>query len=228
MQLIFAALPVGIGHDRLAAHFVEGDVLRRMARGAGDGHHGAHALGIGRRPLQRLHPAHRAADHRQQFFDSQGIDQHGLRPHHVAHGDQREMQPEGLAGRRIDFGGAGRAHAAANDIGADHEEAVGVDGLARSHHGRPPAGLAGDGMIGGDELVAGQGMADQDGVALVGVERAIGHIGDGEGRQACGRNPASAACRPKVHGLADIGLRRGHRAQEFGASVIGKSLGSRS
>ena len=44
-------------------------------------------------------------------------------------------------------------------------------------------GLPVIGIVGGDELIAGQGMTDQDGVALVGVERAIGHIGDGEGRQ---------------------------------------------
>ena len=114
VQLIFAALPVGIGHDRLAAHFVEGDVLRRMARGAGDGHHGAHAVGIGRRPLQHLHAAHRAADHRQQLVDAQMLDQPLLRPHHVADGDQRESQALGLAGGRIDLGRAGRAHAAAH------------------------------------------------------------------------------------------------------------------
>ena len=166
-----------------------------MARGAGDGHGRAHALGIGRRPLQRLHAAHRAADDAQQFLDAQRVEQHRLGPHHVADGDQRKVEAIGLAGRGIDFGRAGRAHAAADDIGADDEEAVGIDGLARSHHGRPPARLAGDGMVAGDELVAGQGMADQDGVALGRIERAIGHIGDGEGRQACGRNPAPAACR---------------------------------
>ena len=91
VQLIFAALPVGIGHDRLAAHFVERDVLRGMARGAGDRHRRAHALGIGRRPLQHLHAAHRAADDAQQLLDAQRVEQHGLRAHHVADGDQRKI-----------------------------------------------------------------------------------------------------------------------------------------
>ncbi len=139
--------------------------------------------GIGRRPLQHLHAAHRAADHRQQLVDAQMLDQALLRPHHVADGDQRKSQAVGLAGGGIDLGRAGRAHAAAQHIGADHEEAVGVDRLAGAHHGGPPAGLAGDGMVAGHELVAGQGMADQDGVALGGIERAIGHVGDREGRQ---------------------------------------------
>jgi hypothetical protein len=36
----------------------------------------------------------------------------------------------------------------------------------------------------GHELIAGQGMADQDRVGLVRVERAIGLIGQGEGAEA--------------------------------------------
>ena len=127
----------------------------------------AHPFGIGRRPLQRLHAAHRAAHHRQQFCDTQMLDQHGLRPHHVADGDQRKCQAIRLAGRGIIFRRPGRAHAAANDIGADHKEAVGIDRLARPHHGGPPARLAGDRMVRGDELIAGQGMADQDRIAFV-------------------------------------------------------------
>ena len=80
-------------------------------------------------------------------------------------------------------------------IGADDKEAVGVDRLARAHHGGPPARLAGDGMVGGHELVAGQGMADQDGIAFGGVERAIGHIGDGEGRELAAAVQLAAARR---------------------------------
>ena len=45
-----------------------------------------------------------------------------------------KVEAVGLAGRGIDLGRAGRAHAAADDIGADDEEAVGVDRLARPHH----------------------------------------------------------------------------------------------
>jgi len=44
---------------------------------------------------------------------------------------------------------------AAEHIGADHVVAVGVDRLAGSDHGVPPAGLAGDGMAVEDVLVAG-------------------------------------------------------------------------
>ena len=51
---------------------------------------GADAVGIGRRPAQRLHPAHRPADDRGQRVDAEMIEQHRLRAHHVADGDDRE------------------------------------------------------------------------------------------------------------------------------------------
>jgi hypothetical protein len=37
--------------------------------------------------------------------------------------------------------------------------------------------LAGHRVLFGDELIEGEGMADQDGVGLVGIERAVGLVG---------------------------------------------------
>ena len=94
---IAALAPVGIGHHRLAADLVEGDVLRGMARRAGDRHRGEHAVLIGRGPFQHLHAAHRAAEHAEHVGNAEMIEQPRLRPHHVAHGDDREVEPVGLA-----------------------------------------------------------------------------------------------------------------------------------
>ncbi len=121
---IAPAAPVRIGHHGLAAEFVERDVLRRMARRAGDRHRREHALGIGRGPLQHLHAAHRAADHAEQRVDAETVEQHGLRAHHVGNGDDRKIQPPRLAGRGIGRGRTGRAHAAADHVGADDEVLV--------------------------------------------------------------------------------------------------------
>ena len=159
--VIVAVLPARIGHDRLPPQFVETDVLRRMAAGRGDDEHALGAFGPVRGKAQRLHPAHRPADHCVQPVDPQHVEQRDMRADHVADGDDREAHRIGLpvAGGA---GGTGRAHAAADHIGADDMEAVGVDRFAGTDHALPPAGLAGHRMHAGDMLVAGQRMAQQD------------------------------------------------------------------
>ena len=180
---IAALAPVWIGHDGLAPDLVEGDVLRGMARGAGDRHGREHAVLVGRSPFEHLHAAHRAAKHAEHDRNAEMIEQPRLRPHHVGDGDDGKVEPVGTAGRGIGRAWPGRAHAAADHIGAEHEIAVGIDRLAWADHGLPPARLAGDGMDVGDMLVAGERMTDEHEVRLVGVERAVGLIGDGEGRE---------------------------------------------
>ena len=81
--VVIAAVPVRIGINRLAARFVEGDVLGRGARRAGQEEHRSDALRIIDRPLQRLHPAHAAARHRKQRVNAQVIEQMALRLHHI-------------------------------------------------------------------------------------------------------------------------------------------------
>ncbi len=68
-------------------------------------------------------------------------------------------------------------------FGADDEITLGVDRPAGSDHRFPPAGLAGNRMDIGDVLIAGQRMADQDGVRALGIERTIGLVGDLERRE---------------------------------------------
>ncbi len=215
-RLVGAAAPLRIGHDGLASDFVERDVLRRMARGAGDRHRGEHPVGIGRRPLQHLHAAHRPADHGEQPVDAEMVDQPALQPHHVPDRDDREFQAIGLPGRGVGAAGTGRSHAAAQHVGRNHEIAAGIDRQARPHHHLPPAGLAGDGVLVGHELVAGEGMADQDGVGLLGIQRAVGLIGQGDAgelRPAIERQPPVA----ELEALAgQIGRRAGGKDGERG------------
>ena len=192
---IAPAAPFGIGHHGLAADLVERDVLRRVPRRAGDRQRREHALGIARGPLQHLHAAHRSAGDREQLVDAEMVEQHRLRAHHVANGDDREVEAPGRAGLRVGRGGPGRAHAGADHVRADHEIAVGVDRLAGPDHRLPPAGLAGHRMDVGDMLVAGERVADQDRVAALGIERAVGLIGDLERRQIDAGVEAQAACR---------------------------------
>ena len=154
-----------------------------MARRAGGRHRREHALRIGGGPLQHLHAAHRAADHAQQCLDLEPVEQHGLRAHHVGNGDDGKVQPPGLAGGRIGRGRAGRAHATADHVRTDDEVFVGVERPAGTDHDFPPAGLAGQRMHVGDVLIQRQRVADQDGVGAIGVQLAIGLIGDLERRE---------------------------------------------
>src|SRR3546814_5418354 len=92
-----------------------------MSRGGGDHDAGGDAFREGRRPRQRLHPAHRPADHRLEPLDPEMIKQHRLRAHHVADGDDGKLHTIGRAGFRIGARRPRRAHAASEHVGADEK-----------------------------------------------------------------------------------------------------------
>ena len=76
-----------------------------------------------------------------------------------------------------------KTQATADHVRADDEVTVGIERPARPDQGFPPAGLAGHRMDVGDVLIAGQRMTDQDGVGAIGIELAVGLIGDLERRE---------------------------------------------
>jgi hypothetical protein len=168
-------------------------------------------VAVGDGPFQHLHAAHRAADHAEQVGDAEPVDEPGLGAHHVADGDHRKVQPVGAAGGGIDRCRPGRAEAAADDVRADDEIAVGVDRLAGADDGFPPAGLARHRMTAGHVLVAGQRMADQHRVGAIGVQPTIGLIGDverGEHAAIVERQPLAFG---KVGNETRLCRRLGHR-----------------
>ena len=75
--------------------------------------------------------------------------------------------------------------------------------------------FAGDRMGLGDELVQGQRMADQHGVRLVGIERAVGLVGQGEGAQ------LDAAIEPQATLRAEYGRLAGAQGEGAGRGAGG-------
>ena len=71
LRLEVAVVKIGIRADRLPRDFVEGDVLRGKIRRRGDHQRVADALGIARRPGERLHSAEAAAHHRRPLADAE-------------------------------------------------------------------------------------------------------------------------------------------------------------
>src|SRR5262249_18048876 len=120
---------------------------------------------------------------REQRGNAEMVEQHGLRAHHVANGDHREVEAPGGAGPWVSGSGSGGAHAGAEHVRANDEIALGVDRPTWSDHGFPPARLLRDRMSIGNVLVAGEGVADQYRVAALGIERAIGLVSDLERRE---------------------------------------------
>jgi len=66
---------IRIGNDRLACHFVEGDILRGELRCCGNRQAVANALRVTDRPLQCLHAAEAATNHRRPGVDAQLVGQ---------------------------------------------------------------------------------------------------------------------------------------------------------
>ena len=169
--VVVAAVPVGVAHDGLPAHLVEGDLHRRMPVRRRDGDARRHRLRIGRQPIPEPACPPSSRRDRQQALDTQMVDQQLLRPHHVGHGHERETSsPYSLPVAGIDAAGPAAPLAAPDDVRADDEVLVGVEALARADHRLPPARLVFARVVAGGVGVAGQGVQDEDGVGALVVQ----------------------------------------------------------
>ena len=158
---------------------------------------------IAQRPVERLHAAEAAADHRRQSLDAERRHQARLGVDPVLDRHHRKVAAVGAAVRRrvgVGMGRPGRAEARARVVDADDEEAIGVERLAGADQVVPPAlALLLAGMGAGDMVRGIERMADEDGVAARRVERAVGLVGE---RVVAQHRAAGQAKRlGEVHGL---------------------------
>ena len=200
--VVVAALPGRVAPDGLARDRVPGHALRVQGVRAGDRHDRVDLVGIGDRPLQA--PASRRASHRPRPRAARSRARAGTRAR------VRTMSATVITGKSEPYGvpvagsiddGPGRAAAAAEQVGADHEVVVGVEGLAGIRSSRPtnpspgppyrraprhrtrrgcspPVGV---GREAGRVGVAAERVADQDDVVAGRGEGPVGLVGDPDG-----------------------------------------------
>ena len=173
------------------------NLLRRSRRTGGDDRASAHQLGVSCRPLQGASTTEGTTNNVAEAVHTQGTSQARLSTHRVADAHLREAGTPVLTGARVAFRNdacrAGRAVAAAQNIGGNHEVAVGVHDRSGAHDAFPPAvrfdganqrgGHVGGGHAAGDMRVTGERVQDQDGVIASLVEGAPGFVADGDLRQ---------------------------------------------
>ena len=145
----------------------------------------AHALRVQIRKCQRKHAAYAGA-HQRKTIDTEMVEQLYLRPGLVVGIDHREAAAPGLAIGCYAGRSAG-AIAAAQEINADDEILVCIQGLARANHAVPPAFMvfrlpeaAGLGYIIIEPVgmvAAGQGMKEQNGITLIRSQGPISLVG---------------------------------------------------
>ena len=145
--VVVPALPVRVGGDGVARDRVPGHPLRLQRVRAGDRNDGADVGAAQDGPLERLHAAERTARHCREARDAELVQERPLGADHVGHGDHREIRSVGPPGRGIRGRRARGAAAAAEEVRADDEELLGVEGLAGSDHAVPPPESAAAGAV---------------------------------------------------------------------------------
>ena len=129
-------------------------------------------------------PPKTAAEDRGECSNAEGVGEHGLGSHPVLDRHGGERRPVRVPGCGIDGTRSGAAVTAAEVVQTDDEAAVRVDGLAGAYAHVPPTGFVVlHAVIAGRVMVSGQGVADQNSVRFVGVERSVGLVDDLEIRQ---------------------------------------------
>mmetsp|Transcript_3964 Transcript_3964/g.6232 ORF Transcript_3964/g.6232 Transcript_3964/m.6232 type:complete len:283 (+) Transcript_3964:426-1274(+) len=136
---VVAARPARVRVDRLPLGLAHRDLPGGVRGAAADDHARLHQRPAQQQPLQRLHAAQGAADHRLDAPHPQALNHRQVHAHGVPHGHRAEVAPVGLASVRVCAGVVCAPVAARDHVRADHEVLVGVERLPRPQKASPPA-----------------------------------------------------------------------------------------
>lgn len=160
----------------------------RCPGAAGDGDDDFDALGVKGGEVDGEQASDGGADDGVELGDAEVVEQNELGVDDISSANGGEGSAVGFGGNWVDGGGACRAVAAAEVIGAEDEVFVGIEHLAGADEKIPPAALAvfspsitgvwnGGGDAGG-VLGAGERVKEQDGVVFGGIQGAVAFVGD--------------------------------------------------
>ena len=140
--IVMAALPIRIGHDRVARNGVPRDALRLQRGRTGDDHDRVDLIRIQDGPFERLHAAQRSTGDGGEPRDPDLVEECAFGPHHVGDCDHRKVGSVRFAGCGVHGRWAGRPPASTEKIRADHEKLIGIEGFTGTDHAVPPAEAA--------------------------------------------------------------------------------------
>src|SRR5665647_3341020 len=164
--------------NRQQLRLTPGDLLSRGISRAGEHDAPTDAFGVGDRPLQRAHAAHRSAKDRRPGRDPELVAESSLRGDLITNGDKGEPAPPRTSvGRQR--GRTGRALASTQDVAGHDEPAIAVQRAARADESIPPSRrrVASAGWA-ADVAVTRQCVLDQNRVVPRGVEGPPRLVGD--------------------------------------------------
>ena len=163
--VVVAAPETGIEGQSGAPHGAPRHLLGGGLQGGGDGGDSPDSVGKHHAPLQDLHATHGPPDDGQPPVNAQMVSHRGLTSDDVTGSHRGKRRTVGDAGRRVDRGRSGGPLASTQRVHANHEVTVGIDSTTGSDAAVPPAlGRVAVTDLSVGMAVAGQGMADQDGV----------------------------------------------------------------
>ena len=186
--VVVASLEMGVPFNGVNLLEVVNPLQDGGSHTGGDRDDQAYPLGMPGGQAETLHAGQAGTNHGVQAADFKVVQEMNLRVDDISHADVGECCRVGYPCGGIDRGRSRRTITSAEIVGADDEKLVGIQCFSRSDEAVPPAGFAflrpqvaytgyrridACGM-----LTSAEGVEEKDGVALIGVQLAIGFIGE--------------------------------------------------